>query len=102
MTDKLKPCPFCGGTAEIVETSVAWVRCLKCDSETQASDSGTVVGAIAIWNTRYITEGYAIVPVTPTKDMLEAAGEYIDFSKRLNDQIRDYYKAMLKAAKEQA
>lgn len=35
MSDKLLPCPFCGGDAEFHDTSSTWVRCEDCGAEIQ-------------------------------------------------------------------
>ena len=44
MTDKLKPCPFCGGQAKLFNTRVqggydySYVQCLKCSIHTAKYD----------------------------------------------------------------
>ena len=52
MTDKLKPCPFCGGEAEKQWGMMAiyWVECTDCGAE--GSQHGSLEEAIAAWNTR--------------------------------------------------
>ena len=48
--NKLKPCPFCGGKAELVEGSDGWcVYCKECDCEMVRF---TKKQAVKIWNTR--------------------------------------------------
>lgn len=47
---ELKPCPFCGGKAELVSSIESWVRCKDCGAMTKmkACDAG----AIEEWNRR--------------------------------------------------
>lgn len=65
MIDKLKPCPFCGGNAEIITgvsrgvpaNSYACVRCKDCDGGTRAFDdvehnAEFIYKAIQAWNRR--------------------------------------------------
>lgn len=58
MNDKeLKPCPFCGGEAELCSTGVtAYVRCNKCKSTSAAVTAALEICAvdetIKIWNSR--------------------------------------------------
>lgn len=66
MTNELKPCPFCGGEASMVETedndhqvTMAWVECLNCGVETAAvvvPESGIIATASLLWNTRSETK----------------------------------------------
>lgn len=48
--DKLKPCPFCGGEAEIAYSRNYYVWCDKC--ETRGDWYSTEAEAIKAWNTR--------------------------------------------------
>jgi Lar family restriction alleviation protein len=50
--NKLKPCPFCGGEAQIQGGHFrgAWIMCLDCFVETPFFKS--VIAAIAAWNRR--------------------------------------------------
>ena len=57
--DELKPCPFCGGMAEIViiryhihDDSLIVVRCSRCISGTRIFNEQKVDAAISAWNTR--------------------------------------------------
>ena len=51
MTEKLKPCPFCGGEAMIIsEINYHHVRCVKCFTITDWYK--TKEEAIEAWNTR--------------------------------------------------
>ena len=53
MSDKLKPCPFCGSVEfELVKTDIGWylVRCNTCIAEGQAGR--TTQQTEQLWNTR--------------------------------------------------
>lgn len=60
----LKPCPFCGGTAETIDVCVFgednrfWVKCLECYAETSAY--GSAEEAEAAWNRRAAPEARRI------------------------------------------
>ena len=72
MSDKLKPCPFCGSAAEHVDSS-AWVCCVGDDClNTAASPSAEM------WNTRPIEDEQAerIAHLEATYNALRA--EYLD------------------------
>lgn len=67
MTD-LKPCPFCGGDAEIIYRESAarppnwdksFVQCRRCEAESNWEE--TIEQAITAWNTRHS-------PVTPVEE----------------------------------
>lgn len=49
--EELKPCPFCGGKADICETSSTWsfVSCYECSAEIRGD---TKAEAIEAWNRR--------------------------------------------------
>ena len=50
MTDKLKPCPFCGGEADTIWRHGYWsVLCYKCHAETSGFHEEDAVKA---WNRR--------------------------------------------------
>lgn len=50
---KLKPCPFCGGRAEMSPTypSIHALVCIRCDAKT--ADYLSIPAAVKAWNTRY-------------------------------------------------
>lgn len=51
MTDKLKPCPFCGGTPEILSNLThVWIECMTCHARKDPAQSRDV--AISNWNYR--------------------------------------------------
>lgn len=55
--NELKPCPFCGGEAELVEVKWEewfWVYCKRCSAETDAFASKEK--AIGAWNRRIDNE----------------------------------------------
>lgn len=68
--ERLKPCPFCGSEAKIVESgmgveSCGYAQCTKCCSCSPFFlGEGCYQKAIQAWNTRYEppTPGGAIVP----------------------------------------
>jgi len=47
---ELKPCPFCGGKAEIVYAYKCWAKCKRCGAE--MSGAKKVWNAIKKWNRR--------------------------------------------------
>lgn len=54
---KLKPCPFCGGEAEIIDVYGEYgVMCKECNAGTESA--GTMDDAAKIWNERYGHETY--------------------------------------------
>ena len=52
MTEKLKPCPFCGGEAAVSYSIVKkyFITCLKCYASTKLKDTEGL--AIKAWNRR--------------------------------------------------
>ena len=51
MTEKLKPCPFCGGKAEALGgVNTHWISCVDCITESAAYD--TLEEAVKAWNRR--------------------------------------------------
>lgn len=51
MTDELKPCPFCGGPAQVVGEIFAFVACRKCKAHTRFYPEN-IKAAIVAWNQR--------------------------------------------------
>lgn len=51
MSNELKPCPFCGGKAELrCFMNFYWVKCIKCEVSTDAKPS--LEKTIKAWNRR--------------------------------------------------
>lgn len=78
-TVELRPCPFCGGEADIVYPEWAsWasfvvIRCSRCNASISCDKTSDVIKK---WNrrpdhfrdtTKKVPEGYVIVPVEPTE-----------------------------------
>ena len=107
--DKLKECPFCGGTDVSVEegSTFRWAVaiCNTCDAaapEARAihgDEKKTQEAALTEWNRRAspasVPEGWKLVPVEATKKMCGAA-----YSDRMvwNGGPRAIYETMLSAA----
>ena len=59
---ELKPCPFCGGLAEIVvvtrhiENNLIVARCTQCKASTKTFSEHNPIYAYAAWNCR-VSEG---------------------------------------------
>ena len=53
-TIELKPCPFCGGEAEIQGEDYFWSECKYCSAETMGN--WDVAEAIEAWNRRVDNE----------------------------------------------
>lgn len=75
---ELKACPICGDRPTVVSRGTAGVRCSKPDHLLWAYGASTV-SAIAAWNTRAQGqptqgEGWRLVPVEPTPEMLAIVG----------------------------
>lgn len=78
MSEELKPCPFCG--SEYIELHGGMhPKCNECGCE-----QSRVIGrkSVAVWNTRHIPEGYALVPLEPTREMVEALRDVISVTSR--------------------
>ncbi len=94
---ELLPCPFCGGEAtlrmigNVHSTRKCVVKCSGCryertDAVLRYGDEWLLKTAIAAWNRRSAMraapEGYVLVPVKPTPEMLAAVGNGADGLKR--------------------
>lgn len=118
MSDLLQ-CPFCGGKAALngfkrTQFGGYFVECNICYANVgknfcgDGEAGGTVEDhsfdteseAIAAWNRRSVPEGFVMVPVEPTPEML-AAGSEGWYEATMGSMIRDMYKAMIEAAQEE-
>lgn len=82
MSEELKPCPFCG-EADLLgfeQNKQGWVvvACKNCGASGSNGRSTTEIEAAAFWNRRAqpaaqaVPEGWKLVPVEPTTEMLRA------------------------------
>ena len=76
MTDTLKPCPFCDGTAKIAKGEIEfWAYCPHCGAKTESCE--TEQEALKAWNTRQIEDeldkknGYLIGTCHDLHDIVE-------------------------------
>ncbi len=99
---ELLPCPFCGSPADPNSLAGPFgerlIQCSNCGCGAGLSGAcwqATHNQAVEAWNTRHIPEGYTLVPVEPTEDML-AEGENQRDGEWEN--LASIYKAMIKAA----
>lgn len=75
MSEELKPCPFCGSDDVVCNIFDERPGCNQCEAS-----ANTIAG----WNRRHAQEGYALVPVEPTDDMMDAASKEVDESAIYN------------------
>lgn len=55
---KLKPCPFCGGNAVIMNMGYPhWIYCEKCGAKVHGGVFGSVSASVDAWNRRTIKKG---------------------------------------------
>lgn len=101
MSEKVKPCPFCGGEAEFErkgDRKQSTIVSCTCCGATQ--ECGEERGHGKTWNTRHIPEGYALVPVEPTEAMVDAALAVAnDESVHEDNFAQAAYQAMIAAAR---
>jgi len=68
----LLPCPFCGGEAEFERMGTprqsCIVACTDCGGRLESSEEGAGCGSE--WNDRHAPDGWKVVPVKPTREML--------------------------------
>ena len=68
MSDQLKPCPFCGGKAELWRAHAertAWIACMSKCSVLVSKEHKTDAEAIAAWNRREIPAAQPSPDVEP-------------------------------------
>jgi Lar family restriction alleviation protein len=76
MSNELKPCPFCGGKADI-DAPASIERLVYCKGCYASIAEDATPKAIAAWNRRApaVPNGWKLVPVEPTDAMLKAAAQ---------------------------
>jgi len=98
MSEKLKPCPFCGGDARVRTWTdacelFAVVKCTQCGAESNMADDGTktkgenIADAVASWNKR-AGRNETIEECAKVVDSLA----YVDFAS--NSVIEDAVKSI--------
>lgn len=90
-TRELLPCPFCGGEAERIDFGPdaaeneggSCIACKRCQASGPV-EFGFKENLIANWNRRAAPEGFVMVPVEPTDEMIEASLIRVPIAKRIN------------------
>ena len=88
MTEKLKPCPFCGGEAEIIDDAMGTIsRCRRCGAENGNGVYGDVGHKLAVkdWNARPIEN-----------ELTEKIGKLETENKRLREALESILDAAQK------
>ena len=109
MTEALEPCPCCKSSAEIYTVSGGFYHNIHCPNcHMNSSFHSTKAKAVEVWNTRAraVPEGWQLVPLEPTHEMLDdaiwAAAEKITIEDGVAmfgfDAARAVYAANLAAA----
>ena len=84
---KLKPCPFCGGKAELFKGySLSHVYCRNCNAQTDSLKSSK--RAVELWNARPIED-----------DLNEQIGRLKKYSAALEQEVKTLREALKKYAK---
>jgi|SRR5690554_3719447 len=97
MSEELKPCPFCGAPDIGGGMFMHSVTCALKYIEARESVPDWA------WNERHIPEGYALVPVEPTRVMRDAFHDsYEDYENGDASCPDAQWKAMIAAAQEQS
>lgn len=96
--DKLLPCPFCGGGTVHHEK---YREMVKCSTDWCPASMGW--SPIDTWNTRHTPEGWQLVPVEATYEMIRSARGWRECDGREGllgepDMFDRAYHAMLAAA----
>jgi Lar family restriction alleviation protein len=84
MTDKLKPCPFCGGEASVVNGYCShWITCKTCFCGTDVFEE--LEEAINRWNTRK--------PMDSIVELLEKVKKYNEdsYEEWEGETVAQYY-----------
>lgn len=110
---ELKPCPFCGAELEYLFYTLdhnqggkwGFAQCPCCGASAgevrtsydQSENAPWHEDALKEWNTRHIPEGYALVPIEPTKQILTAM---VSNSGEDLEEMEEKYKAVIEVARE--
>ena len=76
MSEELKPCPFCGGDAKIVEDDLVWVECTECWAKSGTDSMAGKEMVIYDWNTRHAPDPSGVVEAL--EFLLEPYRDYDD------------------------
>ena len=95
MTEKLKPCPFCGGRAEMLGDDVICSKCfaLMTENTARGESMGYEVSPVEMWNTR--AECRHAKPRTLEDVLADFAAEvengrnHIETARRYADELRE-------------
>ena len=81
MTDKLKPCPFCGHKVNAeLEQQTRWICCPNCEQGIEGdADCITANALVELWNSRP-AEDKLLADIANLQDWLGAWKESIDIS----------------------
>ena len=88
---KLKPCPFCGGEAEIIDAAMGTIsRCRRCGAENGNGVYGEGGYKLAAkdWNSRQIED-----------DLNEQIGRFKKYAEALENEIKELREALTFYAK---
>lgn len=88
---KLKPCPFCGGNAEIIDDAMGTIsRCRCCGAENGNGVYGESGHKLAVkdWNSRPIED-----------DLNEQIGRFKKYAEALENEIKELREALTFYAK---
>lgn len=81
MTDKLKPCPFCGHKVNAeLEQQTRWIYCPNCEQGIEGdADCITATALVGLWNSRPAEEKL-LADIANLQDWLGAWKESLDIS----------------------